>query len=119
MSHSKILRTLYWECIDDTGIDDCASQTKVVGVRILKSVLERSNYARSLKAIVILAHAIESLKCEAFTNNNDMSKHGEFLSSMEGFQEALSKSFAKKESKILSKSLRDLLANIRETQTRI
>ena len=80
-----MLRTLY------SGIDDCLSQTKVVGVKTLKSVVEGTNYARSLKAIVILAHAVESLKWEAFTNNNDMSKYGDFLSSMEGFQEALSK----------------------------
>ena len=66
--------------IDKTGINDCLSQTKVVGVKTLKSVVEGTNYTRSLKAIVILAHTIESLKWEAFINNSDMSKYGDFLS---------------------------------------
>ena len=88
---AKCLEHCIGKYIDDTGIDDCLSQTKVVSVKTLKSVLEGTNYARSLKAIVILAHAIESLKWEAFTHSNDMSTYGDFLSSMEGLQEALSK----------------------------
>ena len=88
---AKCLEHCIGKYIDDTGIDDCLSQTKVVGVKTLRSVLEGTNYARSLKAIVILAHAIESLKWEAFTHSNDMSTYGDFLSSMEGLQEALSK----------------------------
>ena len=112
---AKCLEHCIGKYIDDTGIDDCLSQTKVVGVKTLKSVLEGTNYARSLKAIVILAHAIESLKWEAFTNNNYMSKYSDFF-----FKYGrISRSFVKKGSKILSKSLRDLLANIRGTQTRI
>ena len=66
--------------IDKTGIDDCLSQTKVVGVKTLKSVVEGIIYTRSLKATVTLAHAIESLKWEAFISNSDMSKYGDFLS---------------------------------------
>ena len=77
--------------IDKAGIDDFLSQTKVVGVKTLKSVVEGTNYTRSLKAIVILAHAIKSLKWEAFINNGDMSKYGDFLSSKEDFQKPLSK----------------------------
>ena len=34
------------------------------GVMALKSVLEGTNYARSLKAILILTHAIDSLNWE-------------------------------------------------------
>ena len=59
---AKCLGHYIGKYIDDSGIDDCLSQTKVVGVKTLKSVLEGTNYARSLKAIVILAHTIESLK---------------------------------------------------------
>ena len=77
--------------IDKTGIDDCFSQTKVVSVKTLKSVVEGTNYTISLKAIVILGQAIESLKWEAFINNIDMSKYGDFFSSIEDFQKALSK----------------------------
>ena len=47
--------------IDKTGIDNCLSQTKVVGVKPLKSVVKGTNYTGPLKTIVILAHAIESL----------------------------------------------------------
>ena len=46
--------------IEEAGIDDCLSQTKVVVVKAIKSVVEGTNYARSLKAK--LAHAIESLE---------------------------------------------------------
>ena len=67
---AKCLEHCIGKYIHDTGIDNCLSQTKVVGVKTLKSVLEGANYARSLKAIVILAHTIESLKWEAFTNND-------------------------------------------------
>ena len=101
---AKYLEHCIGKYIDDTGIDDCLSQPKVVGVKTLKSVLEGTNYTRSLKAIVILAHTIESLKWKAFTNSNDG---------------RISRSFVKKGSITLSKSLRDLLANIRGTQTRI
>ena len=67
---AKCLEHCIGKYIHDTGIHNCLSQTKVVGVKTLKSVLEGANYARSLKAIVILAHTIESLKWEAFTNND-------------------------------------------------
>ena len=59
---TKCLEQCIGKYIDKTGIDDCLSQTKVVGVKTLKSVVEGTNYTRSLKAIVILAQAIESLK---------------------------------------------------------
>ena len=59
---TKCLEQCIGKYIDKTGIDDCLSQTKVLGVKTLKSVVEETNYTRSLKAIVILAQAIESLK---------------------------------------------------------
>ena len=77
--------------IEDTGIDDCLSQTQVVGVKAIKSVLEETNYARSLKAILILDHAIESLKWEAFMENTDTTKYAGFLTSIKKLQETLSK----------------------------
>ena len=60
------------------------------GVMALKSVLEGTNYARSLKAILILTHAIDSLKLGAFVRETDMSKYGQFLYDLKTFQEALS-----------------------------
>lgn len=77
--------------IEKTGIYDCLSQRKVVGVKTIKSVLEGSNYARSLKAILILAHAIESLKWETFMENTNITKYAVFLSNIKKFQETLSK----------------------------
>ena len=50
------------ENIEETEIDDCLSQGKVIRIKVMKSVLEGTNYERSLKAILILAHAIEILK---------------------------------------------------------
>lgn len=48
--------------IEENGIDDCLSQTKVVGVKAkaMKSVLEGTDYVKLLKPK--LAHAIEILK---------------------------------------------------------
>ena len=63
---AKCLEHCIGKYIEDTGTDDCLSQTKVVGVKAMKSVLEGTNYTRSLKAILILAHATKSLKWEAF-----------------------------------------------------
>ena len=59
--------------IEETGIDDCLSQTKVVVVKAIKSVVEGTNYARSLKAK--LAHAIESLEWKVFMENTGISKY--------------------------------------------
>ena len=57
----------------------------------MKSVLEGSNYARSLKATLIFVHAIESLKWEAFVENTDITKYAEYLSNIKKLQEVLSK----------------------------
>ena len=58
----KCLEHCIGKYIEETGIDDCLSQTNVVAVKAMKSVLERTNYAGSLKTILIFANAIESLK---------------------------------------------------------
>ena len=64
------------------SIDDCLSQAKFVGVKTMKSVLEGTNYARSLEVILILPRAIENLKWEAFMGNTDITKYVEFLSNI-------------------------------------
>ena len=69
---TKSLEHCVGKYIEETGIDDCLSQTKVVGVKAMKSLLEETNYARSLKTTLIFAHAIQSLKWEAFIKNIDM-----------------------------------------------
>ena len=46
----------------------------------MKSVLEGTNYERSLKAILILAHAIEILKWEALMEKTEIIKYAKFLS---------------------------------------
>ena len=45
---AKCLEHCIGKYIDDTGIDDCLSQTKVVGVKTLKSVLEGARSLRDL-----------------------------------------------------------------------
>ena len=57
----------------------------------MKSVLEGTNYARSLKLILILVHAIESFKWEVFMENTDTTKYAGFLSNINKLQETLSK----------------------------
>ena len=47
-------------------IDDVLKQAEVVGVKVIESVLNGTNYGRSLKAILILANSFQSLKWEAF-----------------------------------------------------
>ena len=79
---AKCLEHCIGKYIEDTGIDDCLSQTKVAGVKAMKSVFERTNYARSQKAILILAHAIESLKWEAFMENTHTTKYAGFLTNI-------------------------------------
>ena len=50
-----------------------------IGCKTLKSVLEGTNYARSLKVILILAHAIDRLKWGASIKETDLSKYEQFL----------------------------------------
>lgn len=54
-------------------------------------VLEGIIYSKSLKAILIIAHAVESLKYEALMNSTDITKYTEFLLNIKKFQQALSK----------------------------
>ena len=88
---AKCLEHCIRKYIEETGIDDCLSKTKVVGVKAMKSVLEGTNYARSLKAILTLANAIESLKWEAFMENTDTTKYAGFISNIKKLQGILSK----------------------------
>ena len=88
---AKCLEHCIGKYIEDTGIDDCLSQTKVAGVKAMKSVFERTNYARLLKAILILAHASESLKWKAFMENTHTTKYAGFLRNIKKLQETLSK----------------------------
>ena len=62
------------ENIEETEIDDCLSQAKVIRIKVMKSVLEGTNYKRSLKAILILAHVIEILKWEALMGETEIIK---------------------------------------------
>lgn len=48
------------------------------GFKTLKSVLEGTNYARSPKVILILAHAIGRLKWGASIKETDLSKYEQF-----------------------------------------
>ena len=57
----------------------------------MKSGLEGTNYARLLKVILILAHAVESLKWEAFMENTYTTKCAGFLTNIKKLQETLSK----------------------------
>ena len=66
---TKCLEYCVEKYIEKTGIDNCLSQTKVVAVTAMKSLLEKINYARFLKTRLIFAHAIQSLKWEAFIEN--------------------------------------------------
>ena len=61
--------------ISGTGIYDCLSQTKEVNVKTLKSGSEGTNYASSLRAILILGHAIDSLKWGVFIKKADTPKY--------------------------------------------
>ena len=88
---AKYLEHCIRKYIEVTGINDCLSQTKVVAVNAMKSVLEGTNYAGSLKAILILAHVIESLRWEAFMGNTDTTKYAGFLSNIKKLQETVSK----------------------------
>ena len=62
--------------ISDSGIEDVLKQTKVLGVKVTESVLNGTNYVRSLKVILILANSFGRLKWKPFLEPFQRSKKG-------------------------------------------
>ena len=61
------------------GIDDILNQTKVFGTKITESIVNGTDYGRSLKAILILSHAFAKLKWQAFFEHHDVTTLSDFL----------------------------------------
>ena len=84
------------ECLHDSiekyirgsGLEESLRQTHVFGVKIIDSVLDGTFYVRSLKGLLILAHAVEKLKWSAFTQTIQSDSITAFESNVRGLQAA-------------------------------
>ena len=59
---TKCFQLCIGKYIQGSGLEDSLKQTRVFEVKVVDSVLNRTNYVRSLKVILILSNAIEMLK---------------------------------------------------------
>ena len=87
---AKCLEHCVGKYIKGIGIEDCLSQTNVIGVKTIKSVFDATNYTRSLKGFFILSHAIEKLKWEAFMKSNVALMDSNFLHNVDCLTTSLS-----------------------------
>ena len=87
---AKCVQHCIGKYIQGSGIEDSLTQTKVLGVKVLKSVLDGTNYARALKVILILSNAITRLKWQAFLKTKDVVQVNEYAVLLSDLQQALS-----------------------------
>ena len=87
---AKCVQHCIGKYIQGSGIEDSLTQTKVLGVKVLKSVLDGTNYARALKVILILSNAITRLKWQAFLKTKDVVQVNEHAVLLSDLQQALS-----------------------------
>ena len=55
--------------IRDSGFEDALIETKIFGIKILETVFNGTHYIRSLRGLLIISEAIQSLQWEAFLVN--------------------------------------------------
>ena len=87
---AKCVQHCIGKYIQGSGIEDSLTQTKVLGVKVLKSVIDGTNYARALKVILILSNAITRLKWQAFLKTKDAVQVNEYAVLLSDLQQALS-----------------------------
>ena len=76
---SKCAEHCIGKYIGDCDIEDILKQTNVFGTKITESIINGTDYVRSLKAIHILSNPFEKLKWHAFFELRDTTKFSDFL----------------------------------------
>ena len=62
-----------------SGMEDALIETGVFGSKAVESMMNGSHYIISLRGIMILADALNTLKWEAFQKTNDRADFGDIL----------------------------------------
>ena len=63
---TKVAQHSAGKYIRDSGFEDALIETKIFGIKILESVFNGTHYIRSLRGLLIISEAIQSLQWEAF-----------------------------------------------------
>ena len=111
---AKCLQHSVGKYIRDFVLEESLHQTRIFGVKIVDSVLDGTHYVRSLKGLLILANAIEKLKCSAFTQTIQSDSITEFESNVRGLQAAYLTKDAKPSTHALKGIYRQVSCDIRD-----
>ena len=84
-SHGEICATLYWKVYTRKRLDDAFVEIQVFEKKVIKQVLNDTNYIRSLRTILILVDSRNHLKWDTFWKNNEKEKNKETLPLLETF----------------------------------
>ena len=82
---AKYVQHCIGKCIRGSGLDDAFVEIQVFEKKVIKQVLNDTNYIRSLRTILILVDSRNHLKWDAFWKNNEKEKNKETLPLLETF----------------------------------
>ena len=77
---AKVVEHCIGKCLRGSRVEDALVETGVFGLKAVESLMNGSHYIRSLRGMIILADALNTLKWEAFWNTNDRTDFGDILS---------------------------------------
>ena len=63
---AKVVEHFIGKYLRGSGVEDALVETGVFGLKAVESIMNGSHYIRSLRGIIILADALNTLKWEAF-----------------------------------------------------
>ena len=69
---AKVVEYCIGKYLRGSGVEDARVETGVFGLKAAESMMNGSHYIRSLRGIIILADALNTLKWEAFWKTNDL-----------------------------------------------
>ena len=76
----KVVEHCIGKYLRGSGVEDALVETDVFGLKAVESMVNGSHYIRSLRSIIILADALNTLKWEAFWKTNDRADFRDILS---------------------------------------
>ena len=87
---AKCVQHCIGKYVRGSGLEDSLLETSIFGVKIVEQFLNGTHYVRSLRGIVILAEAIETIKWRAFWQVNKKEQFASIIDSLTGLMEGLS-----------------------------
>ena len=84
---AKCVRCCIERYVSGGGIEDAFIETKVLGKKMAEQFLNRTHYARSLRAISVSTNAINRQKLEAFWERYDINEYKDLLPLLQAIYE--------------------------------